>query len=232
MPTIAPSCSGQMCIKLNDVSFSYNSVPVLEHITLSIQYGEFIGIIGPNGGGKSTLVKCIVGLLTPTEGSIEIFGNKQVTQSAQKKIGYVPQRSESQSGSFPFTVGEIVDMGLAVKSSLFSFHHHDEKEIRKALKDVGMETHREEKMSNLSGGQKQRVLIARALVGNPTILILDEPTVGVDEESKEDFFALLKSLNTRKNITILLISHDTDAISKEVHSMVSINRTLSLIADS
>jgi zinc transport system ATP-binding protein len=229
MPIIAPSCDGKVCINIQNISFSYTSVPVLEHITLSIQCGEFVGIIGPNGGGKSTLIKCILGILTPDSGSIEIFGNKCVTQQIQKKIGYVPQRSESQSGSFPFAVREIVDMGLAVKSPLFSFHRHDEKEIRKALRDVGMETYIEEKMSDLSGGQKQRVLIARALVGNPTILILDEPTVGVDQESKHDFFTLLKSLNTTKNITILFVTHDTEAISQEVSSIVNINKTLTIL---
>lgn len=215
------------CVEISDVSFAYDTVPILEHITLTIWPGEFVGIIGPNGGGKTTLIKCILGLLTPDSGSIEIFGNKHLSQSIQKKIGYVPQRSESQSGSFPFTVREIVDMGLAVKSSLFSFHRHDEKEILKALRDVDMETHIEKKMSDLSGGQKQRVLIARSLVGNPSILVLDEPTVGVDQDTKHDFYALLKSLNTTKNITILLVSHDTDAITEEVHSIICINKTAS-----
>lgn len=227
MPTVAPSCDEKICINIQDVSFSYGIVPVLSHISLSIQCGDFIGIIGPNGGGKSTLIKCILGLLTPDAGSIEIFGNKILTEDTRKKIGYVPQRSESQNGSFPFTVREIVDMGLSVKSSLFSFHHHDEKEIRKALKDVDMETHIDKKMSDLSGGQKQRVLIARALVGNPSILILDEPTVGVDQETKHDFYALLKSLNIEKNITILLVSHDTDAITEEVRTVACINKSLS-----
>jgi zinc transport system ATP-binding protein len=97
-----------------------------------------MGIIGPNGGGKSTLIKCILGLLVPSSGTIEIFGEKHITQSIQRQIGYVPQRSETQNGSFPFTVREIVDMGLAVKSKLFSFHHHDERAIQKTLHDVGM----------------------------------------------------------------------------------------------
>lgn len=220
------------CISLSNVSFRYGNVPILEDINLTIQSGEFVGIIGPNGGGKTTLIKCILGLLSPDTGSVEIFGEKNISQSVQKKIGYVPQRSESQSGSFPFSVREIVDMGLAVKSSLFSFHRHDEKEILKALRDVDMETHIEEKMSDLSGGQKQRVLIARSLVGNPSILVLDEPTVGVDQETKHDFYTLLTSLNTTKNITILLVSHDTDAIAEEVHSIICINKTLSRLADS
>ncbi len=199
-------------VNISGVSFSYNDQPAIKDINLEIKRGEFLGIIGPNGSGKTTLLKIILGLLKPQKGSVQLFGQDINHFKDWSKIGYVPQRAGSNVTSFPISVEEVVGMGGATQ-----------KVITESLNEVEMVEHRKRLLRELSGGQQQRVFIARALATKPELLILDEPTVGVDVDSQAKFYQLLRDLNRNLNLTLALVSHDIDVVAHEVSEVACIN---------
>lgn len=207
-------------ISLEDVSFSYMQQPVLDTVNFHIQPGEFASIVGPNGGGKTTLLKLILGLIKPQEGKIRVLGGDPV--SARDRIGYMPQYAHLDT-DFPATVMDVVLMGR-LKSWKFWFSKKDRIQALEALEKVDMTDYRNKGFNALSGGQRQRVLIARALCSQPDILLLDEPTANVDNETEENLFSILKILNQR--MTILLVSHDLGFVSKYVKSVICVNQTV------
>lgn len=217
----------QPLIEAKDLGFAYADQPVLEHVTFTITSGEYVGIVGPNGGGKTTLLKLLVGLLTPTTGSLRIQGVAPTDTVAQSQIGYVPQRVSQDQVGFPATVKEVVESGRTILKGWFEpFNEKDHLAVAEALKIAGITDLQQRLMSTLSGGQRQRVYVARALASQPKLLILDEPFVGVDVHAQAEFYTFLKNLNTQHGLTILLVSHDIDAITEEVKSILCLNRGL------
>ncbi len=209
-------------ISIKDVSFSYSGPPVLEGVNLEIEDGEFLGVVGPNAGGKSTLLKLILGLLEPGSGSVDVLGCEP--QSASRKIGYVPQYP-AFGRDFPITVEQVVLMGRLGGSSWFGGYRRQDRWIaHRAMVETEVEVLAKRQISTLSGGQLQRVLLARALACEPRILILDEPTANIDMRVESDIFDLLKHLNQR--MTIVLVSHDVGFISQYVSRVACLNRTL------
>jgi zinc transport system ATP-binding protein len=216
-------------IKFKDVSFSYfaNSTPVLENINFEIFGNEIVCIVGPNGGGKTTLIKLIAGILKPDRGRIEVFGSTPGENGS--RLGYMPQ-SVHYDTSFPISVKDVVLMGSLGKknfTSIFGWYsRQDKKRCEEALSKVNMERFIKKPFYALSGGQKQRVLIARALISDPEILVLDEPTSNVDSETEDNFISLLKELNEKSNKTIIMVSHDMGFVSEIVSTVFCINKTL------
>ncbi len=205
-------------IILENVSFGYKQCNILENVDLLIHKGEFAGITGPNGGGKTTFLKLILGLIKPHKGMIRIFG--KAPEKVRHKIGYMPQYANIDN-DFPAIVMDVVLMGRLAKMS-FWYSKKDRNEALKAIDEVGMTDHVNTGFNELSGGQKQRVLIARALCGCSEILLLDEPTANVDYQTQENLFSILQKLNSK--MTILLVSHDLEAVSKYVKSVISVNQ--------
>jgi len=209
-------------ISIDNVSFSFDGPLVLDHVSLAVMKGEFLGIVGPNGGGKSTLLKLIMGLLESDSGRVAVLGKSP--KRGRSAIGYVPQYAAFER-SFPITVEDAVLLGLVGKSRrIFGYSSDDCQRARAALRETETEDLKDRLLSTLSGGQLQRVLIARALVSKPEILILDEPTSNIDSRVEEDIFDLLKKLNERS--TILVVSHDIGFISEYVTRVACLNRTL------
>lgn len=214
-------------IAIKDVSFSYGSSKVLDRITFPIRSGDFLSIIGPNGSGKTTLIKIILGLLIPSEGSIQVFGENGAAFTRWEKLGYVPQKATHVDPYFPVSVKEVVEMGLVSSRKLPGTKKKgDEEYIRRALKQVGMEKYEDWRIGKLSGGQQQRVFIARAIVNQPRILFLDEPTTGVDAETQEYFYDMLSELNTKEAITIVLVTHDIGVVNKHVTQVACLHQIL------
>ena len=210
-------------IDIDNVSFNYGTVPVLEDISLKIYEDEFIGIIGPNASGKSTLLKLILGLLQPGKGTIRKI-NHDGNDLLRNQIGYVSQHI-TFSRDFPVTVTEVVMMGhVTAASKYFRFNKDEITTAEHAMQTLEIEDIGKRQVGTLSGGQLQRVLIARALVCQPDILILDEPTSNVDMRVEEDIFALLK--NYSEHMTIIVVSHDIAFISGYVDRVACLNRTL------
>jgi zinc transport system ATP-binding protein len=209
-------------IAIDNVSFSYGGPPALEHISLNIEKGEFLGVVGPNGGGKSTLLKLILGLVKPDTGRIRVFG--KTPEKGREHIGYVPQHARFNK-DFPITVEDTVLLGrLGKTKSLWGYAKEDKSLCQQALHETEILDLKRRRLNTLSGGQLQRVLIARALVSDPEILILDEPTANIDLRVEEDIFGLLKKLNERA--TIIVVSHDVGFISEYVNRVACLNRTL------
>ncbi len=199
---------------------------ILKNITFTIQRGEYVAVIGPNGGGKSTLMKLLLGLIMPTKGDISIFGQKE-GYSKDGKIGYVAQQASQIDRNFPITVGEVVNLGAKSKYSLFGLKKYVQaSHVEQIMEKMGIAELKNRRIAELSGGQIQRVMIARALVSKPQILILDEPNTGVDTHSQRKFYELLKKLNQEENITILFVTHDLGVIADDVNSVLCINQTL------
>lgn len=198
---------------------------ILQHISLNVFSGEYIGIIGPNGGGKTTLIRLLLGLEKPTSGSIKLFGKEQKKFKEWYKIGYVPQRASLVDQNFPATVEDIVKMGRVAKRSLFRGSSKEDLSIVEDVMEKMDITHLKNKMVGiLSGGQRQRVMIARALASRPQILILDEPNTGVDIKSQQRFYELLRKLNREDGITILFITHDIGVIADDIARLFTINQ--------
>jgi len=209
-------------IRLDDVWVKYGDLTILEEINLSVQNLDFLGIIGPNGGGKTTLLKVILGLVKPIRGKVTVLGNPP--EKSRRFIGYVPQITQFDR-DFPITVLDVVLMGrLGRKGFLGKYGEEDEKVACEALESVEMLELKDRQVGKLSGGQLQRVLLARALATNPRILLLDEPTASIDEPTKTELYELLKSLNQK--ITIILVSHDIGVISSYVDKIACLNRRL------
>jgi len=219
-----------LSIKLSDIIIDVKNLTykdILQDISFEISRGEYIAIIGPNGGGKSTLMKVILGLIKPDIADIKLFNTKQSSFNQYYKIGYVPQRASLVDDSFPITVEEVINLGLAYKSSLFSGStKKNDAKIKSVMEKIEITDLKKRKISELSGGQRQRVMIARALISEPQMLILDEPNTGVDSNSQVKFYKLLKKLNKEDNITILFVTHDLGVIVDDVKKVLCINQTL------
>jgi zinc transport system ATP-binding protein len=213
----------QEVIKIENVTYRYNSDLVLENISFKADQGDLLGIIGPNGAGKTTLFSLILGLLEGYQGKITVFGEDiRNNRKILKKIGYIPQKNIIDQG-FPATVEEIVSLGV--------FERKTKDKIISAINTVGLLEQKHKRIGELSGGQQQRILIAKALVNEPQLLILDEPTTGIDLETQNKFYALLRKLNSENKITIILASHDLDAINKLANKIACVNRKMSFHGD-
>lgn len=214
-------------IEIKNVSFHYEETQVLNNISFAVEEGDFLALLGPNGSGKSTLLKLVLGLLKPMQGEILLFGQAAPQFKQRELIGYVSQKSNSFNSGFPATVREVVKSGLTKKVGLFKRYPKDaDALVMKALHLVSMEKFIDRNIGQLSGGQQQRVFIARALVSNPKVLILDEPTVGIDRENVQAFYDLLAKLNRENNITMILVTHDVDTVSKKISHVACLNHTI------
>ena len=217
-------------IDIRSLNFAYGSVPTLSGIDLRVTDGEFLGIVGPNAGGKSTLLKLILGLLQPQSGDLRVLGRSP--RAASRQLGYVPQYP-SFPRDFPITVEQVVQLGrLGLGQGGGRWHGlwpervsgGDREAAHRALAEVEARDIAKRQIGSLSGGQLQRVLLARALVGEPRILILDEPTANIDQRLEGEIFDLLKAFNAQ--MTILVVSHDVAFISRYVSRVACVNRTL------
>jgi len=214
---------------VKNINFSVNTQQILSNISLEIFNGEYIAIIGPNGGGKTTLARMLLGLDKPTSGEIKLYGKKIKAFKSWEKIGYVPQRASHVDENFPATVEDIVKMGRTSKRSLFStFSKEDKEAIQESMLKMDVLDLKDKMIGKLSGGQRQRVMIARALASNPEILILDEPNTGVDMVSQKRFYALLSKLNKEEKITILFITHDVGVIADDISRLFTINQKITI----
>lgn len=207
--------------EIDRLSYAYSGNLVLDNISFTIDEGDILGIIGPNGAGKTTLFSCMLGLLDDYTGTIKILGDdiKKKNGKVFKSIGYIPQKKTIEQ-NFPATVEEIVSLGITTIGKT------SKEKIALALETVGLLAQKDRRVGKLSGGQQQRVLIAKAMVNNPKLLILDEPVTGIDLEMQNRFYSLLKKLNQENKITIIWASHDLDAVNRFATSVACINRSM------
>jgi len=207
-------------VSVRDLSFAYPASPeVLGEVTLEIQAGEFVGIAGPNGGGKTTLLRLILGLERPAGGSIEVFGRAPGERKGPR-IGYLPQRAQAATGS-PVTVREVVSAGrLAVRGPLGPLRASDRAAVDAAIDRVGLTARADARLQTLSGGMRQRAFIAKAIASEPALLALDEPTTGVDTASQESLADLLRELRDELGVTILYVSHEFGAVEHVVSRLL------------
>ena len=208
-------------VEVDRLSYAYSGSLVLNNIWFTIDEGDILGIIGPNGAGKTTLFSCMLGLLDDYTGTIKILGDdiKKKNGKVFKSIGYIPQKKAIEQ-NFPATVEEIVSLGITTIGKT------SKEKIALALETVGLLAQKDRRVGELSGGQQQRVLIAKAMVNNPKLLILDEPVTGIDLEMQNRFYSLLKKLNQENKITIIWASHDLDAVNRFATSVACINRSM------
>jgi zinc transport system ATP-binding protein len=212
----------QTIIETHNLHFSYNGQPVISGVNLKVKSGDFLAMIGPNGGGKTTLLKLMLGLLKADSGSIRIFGKPP--KEVSHRIGYVPQNIHINQ-NFPISPLDVVLMGKLKPGRDWSRHaKEDRMEALQALERLGVGKYSNHRIGELSIGQKQRVFIARALVTDPDILFLDEPTASIDTKGQNEFYAILKELNQK--ITIIVVSHDLMVISRYVKSVACVNQSL------
>lgn len=210
---------------IKNLSFVVKGQTILSNISLEIFCSEYIAIIGPNGGGKTTLIRMLLGLEKPTGGEVRIYGKKLSNFKEWHKIGYVPQRAAQIDSSFPATVLDIVKMGRTSQRGIFgTFSKLDMQLVNDAMLKMDILELKDKMVGTLSGGQRQRVMIARALASKPEILILDEPNTGVDVASQKNFYALLRELNKKEGITIVFITHDIGVIADDIARLFTINQ--------
>ena len=217
----------EIIFQAKNVSFSYNNDLVIDDVSFEIYKGEFIGVIGPNGSGKTTLLKIMLGLLKPRVGSIQLFGEESSEFKDWHKIGYVPQRLAVADSSFPATVEEVVSMGRFSKVGLFSrLSDKDRAIIKNTIDFCELRGWKDKRISELSGGQQQKVFIARAMASEPLLLLLDEPTTGVDVFAEKMFYETLSKINKKHKVTLVLVSHDIGMVTSYVSRLICINRKL------
>lgn len=220
MTTIKPS---NIIISFAHVNFSYNGETVLHDVNLEIHDREMIGITGPNGGGKTTLLRLILGLIEPDSGKILVFGDTPIRSS--RRLGYVPQHMHFDS-HFPVSVLDVVLMGVVGKGGLGPFAGKQIHLAEEALETVDLAAYKNKKFSELSGGQRQRVLIARALASSPEMLLFDEPTANVDTSAGEKLYSILEQLN--KKMTIMIVSHDIGFVNRQITSVICVNKQVAV----
>jgi len=207
-------------ISVSDLSFSYQSIPILKEVNFNISSGEFVGIMGPNGGGKTTLLKLLMGFITPEKGNVRLFGSPP--ESMRLRIGYVPQVHHTDR-DFPITVFELILLGALSKERFYS------KEIKnhaeELMKELGLTNYKKHPFAALSGGLAQRALLARALLSDPDILLLDEPLANIDSQSSQ---TILKKIEAYKNIkTVLIVTHDLKTIVERVDRILCVQSSVS-----
>lgn len=211
-------------ISVENLTVSYGNIGAVNDLNLEIEKGEFLGIIGPNGGGKTTLINAVLGIIKPVCGKIKILEND--VKKARSKIGYVPQTAQVDR-DFPITVSETV-LSAFLKSGLHPLKKFSKEEKERAMEVlalVGISEKSKHLISELSGGEFQKLLIARALVTNPVILLLDEPTSNIDKESRENIYSLLKNLN-KNGVTVIMVTHDLQSINRIFSRIVYINQSV------
>jgi zinc transport system ATP-binding protein len=213
-------------VEIRDLTVKYpNGVVALEGINIDVNQKDLIALIGPNGAGKSTLLKVILGLIKPTSGSIKLFGSLDLNQNL-KYVGYVPQTAQARDPNLPFSVYETVMLGRTpIVGLLHGVRNEDRQKVEETLKLFGIYELRDRKIGQLSGGQSQRVFLAKAMVAEPKLLLLDEPTSGVDTTSKKEFYNILDRLNKERGIAVILSSHDIGVITKIANRVLCINRS-------
>ena len=215
--------NSQPLVEIKNLYAGYQYEVVLEDINLTIEQDDFIGLIGPNGGGKTTLLRVLLGLLQPKSGSITVMG--ETPEKGRRRIGYVPQFAEYDA-EFPISVRDVVRMGRLSSQRLFKpYSTEDDRVVDERLDWVGMLEYQDRAIRELSGGQRQRVYIARALTTNPALLVLDEPTISVDIEARTQIYELLHKIN-QDGVTIFLVTHDLNVISSYVKTIGCLNRKL------
>lgn len=219
--------NGPPLAAVEHVCVTYGDERILDEVSLHIHRGDFLGIIGPNGSGKTTLLRVLLGLLEPDCGHVRLFGADVRAFRDWHRIGYVPQKAVAFESRFPASVFEVVMSGRCGRAGLGRpFGAPDRDASMAALETVGMAAYRDRLIGRLSAGQQQRVFIARALASAPDLLLLDEPTVGVDVDAQEQFYSLLRRLNRDLGTTLVLVSHDIAVIAQEVTQLACLNRTL------
>jgi zinc transport system ATP-binding protein len=209
------------------LSYSYNAAEVLRDVSFRVTAGDYLGIVGPNGSGKSTLIKAVLGLVAPVQGAITLFGATPDRFRERQKVGYLPQRLKFFNPSFPATVEEIVRLGL-LGGKRFPKRREpaDDAAIEKTLGYMGITDIRRKLIGELSGGQQQRTLLARALVSDPQLLILDEPTTALDPETRGNFYKLLQHINQDHGTTIVLVTHDTWSIGRYASRFLYVDKRI------
>lgn len=215
-----PEMAGEEIIRIEGAWAFYNSLPVLEDITLSVGRRDFLAVIGPNGSGKTTLLKLILGVLKPVRGAVTVFGRPP--EEGRRYIGYLPQKTEFDP-SFPINVFDVVLMGR-YRGLFKGYADVDREAAHEALRMVGMDEHAGRQLSELSGGQIQRVFIARAVVREPSLLLLDEPMASIDPEMQKSFYELLSRL--REKMAVVMVTHDVGVMSVYVDKIACVNRRL------
>ncbi|MBT9133308.1 MAG: High-affinity zinc uptake system ATP-binding protein ZnuC [Firmicutes bacterium] len=209
-------------LSVKDLTLKYGRHEVLSGVSFVVEQGDYIGIAGPNGSGKTSLLKSLLGLLPPASGHIRFLDDKR-----HHSIGYLPQKAMQNDPLFPATVKEIVMTGLlASKPEPRFFTAEDSVRADAVLARLGAASLSDKKVGNLSGGQQQRVMLARAMVSSPALLILDEPTSALDPKIRDEFYALLRELNERDGVTIMLVSHDIGSIGKYTKKLMYLDRGL------
>lgn len=214
--------TGANPVSIEDLQVRLDGRTVLEEVFLEVEEGDFLGLIGPNGGGKTTLLKAILGLIKPSRGRVLVFGMNP--EAARTRVGYLPQKSLFDQ-KFPVSSIEVVMMGRYGRKGLFGRYCAEDKDAAlAALAAVGMEEQADREIGALSGGQQQRIFVARALVSEPDLLLLDEPATGIDSSRQREFYELLRDLN--EDMTIIMVSHDISAVSTYVNKIACVNRKL------
>lgn len=213
-------------ISIKELSFRYNSTEVLSNISFSVNSGDYIGLVGPNGSGKTTLIKIILGILEPENGTVSLFGINPINFKERYRVGYLPQRTHFNP-YFPATVREVIFSGLYLKKRRAkNINKSIEVIINETMKLMDLIDIKDDLIGELSGGQIQRVLVGRAIVNEPELLILDEPTTALDPETREKFFRILQELNKIKNTTIILVTHDIGSIGKYASKLLYLDKKI------
>ncbi len=210
-------------VSLSGVSSGYGRTTILHDVDLELREGDFMAVVGPNGGGKTTLFRTILGLLEPSAGSVKVMGGPP--SKGCRSIGYVPQ-SGAFDRKYPVVAGDVVRMGLRQRQGFSPFGHGDTESVRRAMEITGVTGFADKRIGDLSGGQMQRTLLARALASEPKILMLDEPTASLDPEMREGVYGILSEASS-EGITIMMITHDLKGIEDEVNRIIRVDRTAS-----
>ena len=216
-------------LKVSNLQVSRMNSIVIENANFTIYKGDYVGIVGPNGGGKTTLIQTLLKIHPKRKGIIQLFGQNIESFSSWRRIAYVPQHAVNFDSQFPLTVRELVSLGRINRSNLGrQLRQEDWEAVDDAIKFMGISPIMNKRIGQLSGGQKQRVFVAKALVRNPEIIMLDEPIVGVDASTQENFYKKLSELNIKKDITILLVTHDLAAVFCRMSKVMCVNRLVNV----
>jgi zinc transport system ATP-binding protein len=214
-------------IDVRGLGFQYQSVEVLMDISFEIAAGDYVGLVGPNGSGKTTLIRALLGLVRPMTGKVALFGQALEVFQDWYKVGYLPQKASAFNPHFPATVREVVSLGLIARKPFPKrLGQDDRRAVDRALDRLDITNIGQKLIGELSGGQQQRVLIARAIVGDPELIILDEPSAALDPESREHFFNILRNLNQSSRVTMILVTHDIGTIGQYAGKLLYIDRRI------